>query len=167
MTTTYKDRGSLYAAQAGVTIKTETHDHLPGKPTKTYAMGQDIPEYFECTFDSFGNICDVDGVVVYPSGSPVGPGRHHMIRGEHGYFGEFRENYGEDVYPELPSTRSMTLRAARKAKGLTMQQLSDASGVNIRQIARIEGGESKMSNVTLSNALALADALGVDVRDLL
>lgn len=48
-----------------------------------------------------------------------------------------------------------------------MQHLSDASGVNIRQIARIEGGESKMSNVTLGNALALADALGVDVRELL
>ena len=48
-----------------------------------------------------------------------------------------------------------------------MQQLSDASGVNIRQIARIEGVESKMSNVTLGNALALADALKVDVRDLL
>lgn len=61
----------------------------------------------------------------------------------------------------------VNLKKLRLQRGLTMQQLSDASGVNIRQIARIEGGESKMSNVTLGNALALADALKVDVRDLL
>lgn len=61
----------------------------------------------------------------------------------------------------------VNLKKLRLQRCLTMQQLSDASGVNIRQIARIECGESKMSNVTLGNALALADALGVDVRDLL
>ena len=32
---------------------------------------------------------------------------------------------------------------------------------------RIEQGEGKMGNVTLTNALALADALDVDVRELL
>ena len=59
------------------------------------------------------------------------------------------------------------LRVARKAAGMTQKQLADASGVNSRQIQRIENGEGKMSNVTLGNAVKLADALGVDVKDLL
>ena len=50
---------------------------------------------------------------------------------------------------------------------MTLEELSARSGVNTRQIQRIEQGEGKMGNVTLTNALALADALGVDVRELL
>ena len=50
---------------------------------------------------------------------------------------------------------------------LSIKELADASGVNIRQIQRIENGEGDMANVTLSNAVKLADALGVDVKELL
>ena len=59
------------------------------------------------------------------------------------------------------------LKAARQSSGMTQKQLADASGVNIRQIQRIENGEGDMSNVTLANAVKLADALGVDVKELL
>ena len=59
------------------------------------------------------------------------------------------------------------MKAARQNSGMTQKQLADASGVNIRQIQRIENGEGDMSNVTLGNAVKLADALGVDVKDLL
>lgn len=55
----------------------------------------------------------------------------------------------------------------RTERGFTQQKLSDLSGVNIRQIQRIESGSSTIENVTLKNALALADALGVDVRELI
>lgn len=59
------------------------------------------------------------------------------------------------------------LRKLRTEKNMTQKQLADASGVNIRQIQRIETGEGDMSNVTLGNAVKLADALGVDVKELL
>ena len=59
------------------------------------------------------------------------------------------------------------LKEARKNAGMTQQQLADASGVYVRQIQRIENGEGDISNVTLGNAVKLANALGIDVKDLL
>lgn len=59
------------------------------------------------------------------------------------------------------------LLAIRTAKGLTQAKLAAQSGVNVRQIRRIEIGEAKIGNITLNNAIALADALDVDVTDLL
>lgn len=82
MTVTYQDRQSSYAKQAGVTIKTVTMDHSPGRPETTYAIGPGRSEYFECRFDDLGNVCDVDGIVVYPSGS----GAHPLEQGEKGCF---------------------------------------------------------------------------------
>lgn len=58
------------------------------------------------------------------------------------------------------------LLAIRTAKGLTQAKLAALSGVNVRQIRRIEIGEAKIGNITLDNALSLADALGVDVSEL-
>lgn len=58
------------------------------------------------------------------------------------------------------------LLAIRTAKGLTQAKLAALSGVNARQIRRIELGEAKIGNITLDNALALASALGVDVSEL-
>ena len=59
------------------------------------------------------------------------------------------------------------LKAARQNAGMTQQQLADASGVYVRQIQRIENGEGDISNVTLGNAVKLANALGIDVKELL
>ena len=59
------------------------------------------------------------------------------------------------------------LKKLRRAKNMTQKQLADGSGVNIRQIQRVENGDSDMSNITLGNAIKLADALGVDVKELL
>lgn len=61
----------------------------------------------------------------------------------------------------------MDLRTLRKAAGLTQAQLASASGVNARQIQRVENAESKIENVTLGNAVRLAAALGIPVEDLL
>ena len=55
----------------------------------------------------------------------------------------------------------------RRAAGLTQEQLSEVSGVYARQIRRGELGEADPGNLTLKNALALADALGISARDLL
>lgn len=59
------------------------------------------------------------------------------------------------------------LKTARMAAGLTQQQLADASGVNIRQIRRVEMGTSEAGNMSARNLLAIADILGVDPRNLI
>lgn len=59
------------------------------------------------------------------------------------------------------------LSAFRVSAGLTQQQLADASGVNIRQIQRVENGEADIGNISAKNLLALSDALGIDPRQLL
>lgn len=61
----------------------------------------------------------------------------------------------------------MTLRELRQKAGLTQLQLAEKSGVNARQIRRVELGTSQIENVTLINAKRLADALGVGIEELL
>lgn len=55
----------------------------------------------------------------------------------------------------------------RNIRGLTQQQLADTSGLNIRSIQKLERGERDIHKAELDTAIALADALGVDVRDLI
>ena len=98
-TINYSDCGNLYLAQQGVTIKTVRHDYEPGHPETMYVVGPDNQEYVPCRVDSFGNVCDESGIVMYPSGSGGRPKK----KGDKGYFGYFRENFAPGVHPELPS----------------------------------------------------------------
>lgn len=59
------------------------------------------------------------------------------------------------------------LKSLRAYAGLTQQELADRSGVNIRQIRRVELGTSEAGNMSARNLLAIADILGVDPRDLI
>lgn len=59
------------------------------------------------------------------------------------------------------------LKELRLAAGLTQQQLAAESGVNIRQIQRVESGSSDAGKLTARNLLAIADALGVDPHNLI
>ena len=59
------------------------------------------------------------------------------------------------------------LASVRKSAGMTQAQLARKSGVNIRQIQRVEEGTSEAGNLTAKNLLAIADALGVDPHDLI
>ena len=63
--------------------------------------------------------------------------------------------------------KSIPLLAARIAAGLTQKQLAELSGVNSRQIQKVEAGEIKAGNMTAKNLLEIADALGVDPRELI
>lgn len=63
--------------------------------------------------------------------------------------------------------RAQSIRSARKAAGLTQAALAEKAGVNIRQIQKVESGEAAPGNMTARNLLSIADALGVDVRDLI
>lgn len=55
----------------------------------------------------------------------------------------------------------------RSIMGMTQKELAEKSGINIRQIQKYESGEYDVGNMTLKNAIALADALGCEMRDLL
>lgn len=61
----------------------------------------------------------------------------------------------------------MSLREVRLAAGLTLAQLEKLSGVHAIKICQIETGKIKVENITLKNALRLAEALGCHPRDLL
>lgn len=72
-------------------------------------------------------------------------------------------SYGRDCR-NRPITK---LEWARRMAGMTQAELAAKSGVNIRQIQRVEIGEAETGNMTARNLLAIADALGVDIRELL
>lgn len=55
----------------------------------------------------------------------------------------------------------------RTALEMTQRELSEKSGVNIRQIQKYESGEYDTGNMTLRSALSLSEALECEVRDLL
>lgn len=72
-------------------------------------------------------------------------------------------NYGRDCR-NRPITK---MEWSRRVAGMTQAQLAEKSGVNIRQIQRVELGEAEAGNLTAKNLLSIADALGVDARDLI
>lgn len=59
------------------------------------------------------------------------------------------------------------LKELRKFMGLTQRELAEKTGINIRQIQKIEKGEIDVSNMTAKNAQALSGALGCSVEDML
>lgn len=59
------------------------------------------------------------------------------------------------------------LKQLRQRAGLTQQQLSDLSGVNLRTIRSYEWQQRDISKASGNILLALSKALGVDVVDLL
>lgn len=59
------------------------------------------------------------------------------------------------------------LKELRKFMGMTQQELAEKSGINLRQIQKYEYGEYDTGKMMLRNAIALADALECDVRELL
>ena len=80
------------------------------------------------------------------------------------WYAVMMDNDDTDCAIELSSA----LYDLRQSRGLTQKALAEQTGINIRQIQKIEKGEIKIDNITLKNAIALADALGInDLRVLL
>lgn len=59
------------------------------------------------------------------------------------------------------------LYTIRTSKGMTQAKLAELSGINARQIRKIETGEIKTKNITIGTITALAHALCVDIEDLI
>ncbi len=59
------------------------------------------------------------------------------------------------------------IKTLRRAAKLTQKQLADVAGIDIRNMQRYESGEFDVSNMSLSVAVKIADALGVDAKKLL
>ena len=55
----------------------------------------------------------------------------------------------------------------RMACEMTQPELAAKSGVGVRKIQRLENGEIDPGNLSLRVAIALADALQIDVREML
>lgn len=61
----------------------------------------------------------------------------------------------------------MSLKEMRLAAGMPIAELAKRSGVHPVKICQIEAGKINPENMSLKNALRLADALGCHPRDLL
>lgn len=72
-------------------------------------------------------------------------------------------SYGRDCH-NRPITK---LEWTRRASEMTQSELSKRSGVSGKQIQKLESGEIEPGNMTARNLIALADALGVDAKDLI
>lgn len=59
------------------------------------------------------------------------------------------------------------IKTYRKKQGLTQTDLANRAGLNIRQIQKIENGESKTENITLKTMQAIAQALNAKIDDLI
>ena len=55
------------------------------------------------------------------------------------------------------------LKELRKFMNLTQKELAEKTGMNIRQIQKLEKGEIDVNNITAKNAQALSSALGCSV----
>lgn len=72
-------------------------------------------------------------------------------------------NYGRDCH-NRPITK---LEWARRMADMTQSELAQKSGIYIRQIQKVESGEIETGNMAAKTLFALADALGVEISELL
>jgi len=64
-------------------------------------------------------------------------------------------------------TKPSRIARLRERAGLSQTDLSEETGINIRQIQKYESGEIKVENMTLKNAFMMAGVLGCAVEDLM
>jgi transcriptional regulator with XRE-family HTH domain len=69
------------------------------------------------------------------------------------------------VEPKTPSLIGQRIKHFREAAGLTQQQLAVKAGLSSSNLAQIEQGQK--TDPRVSTILALADAMAVDVGELL
>lgn len=133
----------------------------PGNDAIYSEAEYDLPEGFSVDVDEYGipRIIDAQGRETTPCIRSNRPGAAVFLVLQDGSMVPIKK-------AKAPEKR-IPLRDARIAAGLTQQQLAKLSGVNSRQIQRVELGEAEAGNLTAKNLLAIADALGVYPRELI
>ena len=72
-------------------------------------------------------------------------------------------SYGRDCRGKAITNLEWQRRMAK----MSIKELSEESSVNVRLIQNVEIGTGEAGNMAAKNLIALADALGVDARELL
>ena len=72
-------------------------------------------------------------------------------------------SYGRDCRGKAITNLEWQRRMAK----MSIKELSEEPGVNVRLIQNVELGTGEAGNMAAKNLIAIADALGVDVRELL
>lgn len=67
--------------------------------------------------------------------------------------------------PELRPPAHVLLRNARASKGMSLQEVAEAAGVNIRQYQKFESGERDVRGCSFALGLRLCEALELDPWD--
>lgn len=133
----------------------------PGSEAIYTEADYDLPDGYHLWVDDCGaqHIYDADGYEATPVLRSNRPGAAVFLVPRRGGMVPVKRAKAQE--------KRIPLRDARIAAGLTQEQLAKLSGVNKRQIQRVEIGEAEAGNLTAKNLLAIADALGVEVRDLI
>ena len=72
-----------------------------------------------------------------------------------------------DIMKDMLLPKKKTpIQILRLTRGMTQQELADGAHMAVSQLQRLEYGERKVENLSLKTALALAEALGVEVSEL-
>lgn len=58
------------------------------------------------------------------------------------------------------------LKRIRIANGITQQELSELSGINIKSIAAYEQNPSKINKASIETIFSIADCLNCDIKDI-
>lgn len=58
------------------------------------------------------------------------------------------------------------LKKVREESGLTQKLLAEVSGVSFRSIQKYESGERDITKAEVGTVIKLADALGVDIKEI-
>lgn len=121
----------------------------------------DLPDGFCVDVDSYGvlRILDPDGIEATPCLVNNSP-RSAVCLICH-------DGRSITISKAKSPVKHIPVRDIRISAGMTQQELSRLSGVNVRQIQRVEIGEAEAGNLTAKNLLSIADALGVDPRSLI
>ena len=72
-------------------------------------------------------------------------------------------SYGRDCRGKAITNLEWQRRLAK----MSIKEFSEKSGVNVRLIQNVELGTGEAGNMAAKNLIAIADALGVDARELL
>lgn len=92
---------------------------------------------------------------------------NHLVASYSGDAGRIPETLSDPRAVEVAEITYSPLEFWRKTKGMTLKQLSEATGMMIKAISRFETGERELKNASAETVLKLAKALGVSVEELL